>query len=233
MFTQEIEKLVKLQELDSEILNLQETISNAPLKKKQMEQSVESILKDATAIKKEQKKLQLEKKEKELELQENEEACKKLQKNLDEVKTNKEYTSILSEIENLKKKKSSIEDLLLALMEKDDQLNKQIEDSSSKSEKLKTDVEARIQEETKKAGEIQSQLIEKEAQRTKMVAEINKDIYALYEKIRISKKDGIAICKLEGESCTGCSVFVPTYMGEKVKAKKTPVQCENCSRILY
>lgn len=233
MLTQEIEKLAILQELDSEIQDCQETINNSPLKKKQMEQSVESILKDVTTIKKEQKKLQLERKEKELELLGNEEEIKKLQKSMDEVKTNKEYTSLLSEIETLKKKKSALEDTLLVLMEKDDQLNKQLEDFSSKSDKLKTEVEVKMQEEAKKLEDIRLQLKGKEAQRQKIVAEIDKEIYALYEKIRASKKDGIAICRLEGESCTGCSVFVPTYMAEKVKAKKTPVQCENCSRILY
>jgi len=233
MLTQEIEKLVKLQELDTEIQDFQETINNSPLKKKQMEQSVETVQKDLTAVKKEQKKLQVERKEKELELLSNEEETKKLQKKLDEVKTNKEYTSLLAEIETFKKKKSSIEDMLLLLMEKDEQLSKQLEDSSSRSNRIKTEVETRIEEEARKIESIQLQLKEKQERRAQIAVEINKDIYALYEKVRTSKKDGIAICRLEGESCTGCSVFVPTYMAEKVKAKKTPVQCENCSRILY
>lgn len=233
MLTEEIEKLVKLQELDSEIQNCQETINNFPIKKKQIEESLESLQKDLSTLKKEQKKLQVERKEKELELLNNEEEIKKLQKKLDEVKTNKEYTSLLSEIENIKKKKSSIEDILLTLMEKEEQLNKQMEDAESKTNRIKTEIAGKIQEEGRKIEELQVKLKEKEEQRVRMVTEINKDIYTLYEKIRTSKKDGIAICKLEGESCTGCSVFVPTYMAEKVKAKKTPVQCENCSRILY
>ncbi len=233
MLTKEIERLVELQKLDNEIKTLTETINNYPLKKKQMMQPVESLLKDMTSIKKEQKKLQISRKEKELEIQEKEEKIKKLLKRLDEVKTNKEYTSLLSEIEDLKKEKSDVEDNLLLLMEKDEQFNEQLKNYSSKSEKLKLDVEEKIQEENKKIESMQVQLKEKAALREKMVSEISREIYSLYEKIRASKKDGIAICPLEGESCTGCSVFVPTYLVEKVKAKKTLVQCENCSRILY
>jgi uncharacterized protein len=233
MLTQVIEKLVSLQELDNEIKVLKETVDNFPVRKKQMEESVESNLKDVNTIKKEQKRLQVEKKEKELEIQENEEEAKKLQKRLDEVKTNKEYTSLLSEIETLKRKKSGMEDSLLLMMEKDDQINKQLGDFSSKSDKLKTEIEGKILEENKRIEELTVQLQEKTALRETMVAEIDKKFYALYEKIRLSKKDGIAICRLEGESCAGCSVFVPTYIAEKVKAKKTLVQCENCSRILY
>jgi len=48
-----------------------------------------------------------------------------------------------------------------------------------------------------------------------------------------TEKDGIAICKLEDGRCSGCSIYVPTYIEEKVKKKKEIVQCENCSRILY
>jgi uncharacterized protein len=233
MLTEEIEKLVRLQELDNEIKALEETVNNYPLQKKQMEQSVESSVKDITVLKKEQKKLQVERKEKELEIQENEEATKKLLKSLDEVKTNKEYTSLLSEIETLKKKKSGLEDTLLLMMEKDEQLNKQLADFSSKSDRLKTEIEDKVQEEGKKIEDMRVQLQEKISLREKLVPDIDREIYTLYEKIRKSKKDGIAICKLEGESCSGCSVFVPTYMAEKVKAKKQIVQCENCSRILY
>jgi uncharacterized protein len=233
MLTEEIEKLVRLQELDNEIKALEETVNNYPIQKKQMEQSVESSVKDITVLKKEQKKLQVERKEKELEIQENEEATKKLLKSLDEVKTNKEYTSLLSEIETLKKKKSGLEDTLLLMMEKDEQLNKQLADFSSKSDRLKTEIEDKVQEEGKKIEDMRVQLQEKISLREKLVPDIDREIYTLYEKIRKSKKDGIAICKLEGESCSGCSVFVPTYMAEKVKAKKQIVQCENCSRILY
>ncbi len=233
MLKQEIEKLVKLQELDSEIQDFRETIDNSPLRKKQMEQSIETAHKDLLLIKKEQKKLQVERKDKELELLSNEEETKKLQKRLDEVKTNKEYSSILTEIENFKKKKSSIEDMLLLLMEKDEQLGKQLENATSESERIKAEIESKMAEETQKTEALKQQLKEKEERRASMATEISKDIFALYEKIRKSKKDGVAICELAGESCTGCSVFVPTYMAEKVKAKKTPVQCENCSRILY
>lgn len=233
MLREEIEKLVNLQKVDSEILSFKTIIEEFPVRKTEMEKSLDETSKDISFIKKEQKKIQLEKKERELELQSIEDEIKKLQKRLDEVKTNKEYTSLLSEIENLKKKKGEVEEQILVLMENEEQVNKKINDLSEKMEKTKKEVETRIAEETRKVEELKKLLEEKMKEREKIVATISGEVYNIYEKIRAGKKDGIAICKLEGQSCTGCSMFIPVYLAEKVKAKKEIVHCENCSRILY
>jgi len=233
MLKDEIEKLVRLQEIDSEIFACAEVIERFPSRKSQMEKSIENASQDIAFIKKEQKKIQVEKKERDLELESIEDEIKKLQKRLDDVKTNKEYTAILSEIESLKKKKGEIEDVILVLMEKEDEINKKLAEFSKKEEETKKEIGDRIAEETKKVEEIKKRLEEKKAEREQMVSQIRKDVYDIYEKIRAGKKDGVAICKLEGQSCTGCSMFVPVYIAEKVKAKKELVHCENCSRILY
>ena len=118
-------------------------------------------------------------------------------------------------------------------MEKEDQINKKLIESSKKSEEMKKEIEAKIIEETRKVKEMKKKLEEKKLERAQIVSEIRVDVYEIYERIRAGKKNGIAICKLEGQSCTGCSMFVPVYVAEKVKAKKEIVHCENCSRILY
>ncbi|MCM8761748.1 MAG: hypothetical protein NC929_00310, partial [Candidatus Omnitrophica bacterium] len=155
MLKDEIEKLVRLQEIDSEIFTCETVIENFPVLKSQMKKSIEAATQDISFIKKEQKKIQVEKKERELELQSIEDEIKKLQKRLDEVKTNKEYTSLLSEIDNQKKKKGEIEDIILLLMEKEDEINKKLIDFSRKSEEVKKDIEVKIIEETKKMEEMQ------------------------------------------------------------------------------
>jgi len=233
MLNEEIEKLIKLQEMDIEIHTCLETVNNFPEKKKKFGESVESALEDVNLIKKEQKKLQVEKKEMELELQAIEEEIKKLQKRMDEVKTNKEYNSLLAEIDMLKGKKTNMEDALLSLMEKDEDITRQLASHSRKSEQLKAEIESKIQEEGKEIEIMQAGLQARSAEREKLASGIDRNLYRIYEKIRKGKKDGIAVCKLEGESCSCCSVFVPTYIVEKVKSKKEIVNCENCSRILY
>ncbi|NLG11713.1 MAG: hypothetical protein GX554_01590 [Elusimicrobia bacterium] len=233
MLKDDIEKLIRLQEIDSEIRYYKTIIEELPAKKTQMEQSIEDVSKNLSYIKNEQKKIQLEKKERELELHSIEEDIKKLQKQLDGVKTNKEYTAVLSEIDNRKKKIGDMEDIILMLMEKEDKINEGLADIENKSAEMKREVEAKLSKEVEKMEEVKKLLEEKTPERKKIVAGISHTVYEIYEKIRIGKKDSIAICKMEGQSCSGCSMFVPVHLTEKIKAGKELVHCENCSRILY
>ena len=116
MFKKELEKLFELQEIDINIFDLEEEIASFPGRKKQMEKEISDALAKNEAARKEHKKLQLERKEKELELEGLETEIKKLQARINEVKTNKEYTAILSEIENLKTRRTRSEDLILSVM---------------------------------------------------------------------------------------------------------------------
>jgi len=233
MIKEELEKLVELQEIDSQIKELEEEITSFPIKKKLLETQLNSALEKNNAAKKEHKKIQLYKKENELELEGMETEIKKLQARLNEVKTNKEYSSILSEITTLKAKKSKIEDAILLAMEKEDMLNSQLAELSAKNSMFAQEIELKIQQETEKIEKAKIALKQLQEKRDKIIPSISKNIYEIYERILKGKKDRVAICKLEQGSCGGCRVFVPVYIEEKVKENKEIVCCENCSRILY
>lgn len=229
----ELDKLIALQEIDSLIYEWEEEINSFPAKKAALEKPLQDYSEKAALAKKEHKRLQLQRKENELELEGIEGEIKKLQGRVNEVKTNKEYTSILSEVESLKAKKDRIEDLILAVMEKDEIVEKQLEDLSLKNSRLSEETEIQVKEASEKTEEIKSKLKELSEKREKAASIVEKDVYEKYERILKGKKDRIAICRLEKGSCSGCRVFVPTYIEEKLKGKKEIVHCENCSRILY
>jgi uncharacterized protein len=233
MVKDEIVKLIALQEMDSIIHEWEEAVSSFPLKKNEIEKPLNDAVGKNDSAKKEHKKLQLQRKENELELEGLDTEIKKLQGQLHEVKTNKEYTSIIAEIEALKKKKAKTEDLILSVMEKDEMIESQLSDSSSKNSLLAKEVEQKLKEETEKTEAIKAKLKEMHEKRREAASSVKKDIYEKYERILRGKKNGVAICRLENGSCSGCRVFVPTYIEEKVKEKKELVHCENCSRILY
>ncbi|MGC8977346.1 MAG: C4-type zinc ribbon domain-containing protein, partial [Candidatus Ratteibacteria bacterium] len=84
-----------------------------------------------------------------------------------------------------------------------------------------------------KIENLKKEIEEKKREREELVKRIEFKLYNLYEKIKKTKKDKIAIVKAENGICGGCFMTLPTYIVEKVKRKKEIVQCENCSRILY
>ena len=233
MIIENIEKLVWLQKIDLEILEKEKEIKLFPEKEKKMNKEIEKMEKKIKEIKNELKKLQLDRKEKELEIKSYEEEKSNLNKKLDNVKTNKEYEALLIEIANIKKKISEIEDEVLILMEKEEEFIKKEKMMEEELKKTKEDILKKIEIERGKIEELKKEIETKKTEREKLVKEIDYKIYNLYEKIKKSKRDGIAIVKIENGICGGCFMALPTYIIEKVKRKREVIQCENCSRILY
>ncbi len=233
MIKEEIEKLIKLQEIDNEIFEKQAEINLFFQKEKELNKKIENKEKEIKELKEDLKKLQLDKKEKELEIKSYEEEIKKLNKKIDEVKTNKEYEALLIEIANMKKKISEIEDEVLILMEKEDEFLKKEKLLLEEKEKVKNEVLKNIENEKNKTEALKKEIEKKKEERELIVKETPYEFYILYEKIRKSKKNNIAIVQVENGICGGCYISLPTYIVEMVKKKEKIVQCENCSRILY
>jgi len=187
-------------------------------------------------VRAEHTRVKLQHREGEVELEAYEEHIKKLQKMLNEVKTNKEYAAVQSEIAGLRKKISECEEEVLLSMDRDDELAGREHELSRLHEEEQKNLALRIAAEDARMEEVRRLLAEKESARRAFVAEIDPEMYAEYERVRRSTRDGIAICLLSEEAgkevCRGCFVCVPAYIAEKVHAKKELVHCENCSRIL-
>jgi len=237
MYAEQLEKLIALQELDLEIADLQEKLAVFPEKMKKWQQELSKQEEQLNLMRKEHQRLKVTRREREGELRAIEEEISRLQKILDQVKTNREYTSVLNEIQAVKDKQSVMENTVLELMEKDDQLTSEEKEYLSSLEKLKKEIQEKEEDDQKQAAKLKSLLEEKQSLRKMKIQEIESGLLALYERIRKRKKDGIAVCRLvvdgESASCSGCSVFVPVYVVEKVKRKAEVAHCENCSRILY
>jgi len=233
MITEEIEKLILLQKIDLEIYEKEEEVKLFPEKEKKLNDEIELMEKKIKETKNDLKRVQLDRKEKELEIKSYEEEKNNLNKKLDNVKTNKEYEALLIEIANVKKKISEIEEEVLILMEKEEELIKKEKMLQEELNKIKEDILKKIEIERSKVEELKKEIEMKKIEREELVKKVDFKVYNLYEKIRKSKKDGVAIVKIENGICNGCFMALPTYIVEKVKRKREIIQCENCSRILY
>ncbi|MCL5409107.1 MAG: hypothetical protein M1135_03740, partial [Candidatus Omnitrophica bacterium] len=122
---EEIKKLVEIQNVDIKIMDITQQIVFLP----EEFQNFKSVFEKKEKEKKEKEKIhtgiKVERRQQETELKAIEDQIASLQKKQNEVKTNKEYTAFLDEIENFKKKASAIEDSILNLMESDEKITEQ------------------------------------------------------------------------------------------------------------
>lgn len=228
----QLSSLIKLQAIDSEayVLNLEK--AKKPDEIKTLEGLFEAKKADLKELEEKSLDLQKQKKEKELELAAKESATVKLQGQLYSLKTNKEYQTMLGQIEDSKADASLIEDKILELLEQVDGVKAEVEKEKLK---LKEDEKLFLADKAKvdlRVKEIDDRLSQLDSLRKQAIPGIDPKILAQYDRI-LSSRDGLAIVTVKGNSCGGCNMFVPPQVINLIKMYERIVTCEMCNRMLY
>jgi predicted nucleic acid-binding Zn-ribbon protein len=151
---------------------------------------------------------------------------------LNSIKTNKEYSALISEIGSKKADMSILEDEILDTMSRLEIANqgyvKATEDLRNEEESLKNLINS-VDTEIKEA-DIE---IEKTKNEQKKYIDLL-DEHSLKNYNRLSNiKGGKAIVPVIGNVCGGCSMNVTTQTLNELMGGKDLVFCRSCSRILY
>ncbi len=228
----QLSNLIHLQKIDSEIYGLKAEKEAKPAQVKVMEASYEEKKQGLANLDKASLDLQKQKKDKELELAVKEEGAKKLQTQLFTLKTNKEYQTMLQQIQDTKADGSVMEDKILELMEQADKLKAEIDkekqnlqEEEKKFNEEKNKIQIRIKE-------IDDRLAQLDAQRQQVFPQIEPKILSQYERI-LSNRDGLAIVTVKNNTCQGCNMSVPPQVINLIKMYERIITCEICNRILY
>ncbi|MFA5362045.1 MAG: C4-type zinc ribbon domain-containing protein [Candidatus Omnitrophota bacterium] len=228
----QLSNLIQLQSLDSQIYVLNEEKTAKPEEIKFLQSAFDEKKKVLSDFEKLFLDLQKQKKEHELELAAKEEGAKKLQSQLYSLKTNKEYSTMLQQIRDVKADASLVEDKIIKDMEDADRAK---EDLEAAKKKLQGD-EAVFNGDKKKledrVKEIDDMLSKLEAQRKQILPGIDAKILSQYERI-LSNRDGLAIVLVKDNSCKGCNMFVPPQVINLIKMYSNIITCEICNRMLY
>ncbi len=232
VLNEQIKNLIALQKIDAEVYQLKKTLSAQPLIQQKKETEFEKKKASLKTAEEQSKALQLKQKDKEGELQVKEEKIKKLQAQLYQLKSNKEYTAMEFEIRGLKADKSLLEEEILRLLDLVDQAKaksvKEKELLSGEEKKLKDEIEAL----KKMAAEINADLSTHEEKRHAYVPNVETRLLAQYEKI-LKNREGLALVPVKNDSCGGCHMELPPQAVHEIKLQEKVMVCESCARILY
>lgn len=151
-----------------------------------------------------------------------------------EVKTNKEYSAALLEIEESKQEKAKTEEEILGLMEQQERLNVEVREAEVR---FKTREDQGRQDEAvvrKKLAAVEQELGGVRGERTTRARDLPAGLLADYE--RISKaRGGIAVSSVTATAiCGGCRVSIRPQAILELRAGTTVLmRCESCGRYLY
>lgn len=79
--------------------------------------------------------------------------------------------------------------------------------------------------------QLKAELDDLKAQRKATASELTKENLELYKTLR-DKKQGLAVARLEGDSCSVCGVRQTTSIAQQVRQGDVIVTCTSCGRIL-
>ncbi|MFA5115462.1 MAG: C4-type zinc ribbon domain-containing protein [Candidatus Omnitrophota bacterium] len=228
----QIGSLIKLQEIDSQIYALNDEKDALPKTVESLRLSFEAKKEHFAELEKSLLDLQKQKKDKELELASKEDGAKKLQTQLYQLKTNKEYQAMLQQIQDAKADASVIEDRILEVFDQMDKIKVDAEEEKKRlgqEEQVFNQQQKKIEDRVKEIGARLSQL---DAQRKQLAPLIESKILAQYERI-LANRDGLAIVTVKNDSCQGCNMYVPPQVINLIKMYERIITCEICNRILY
>jgi predicted nucleic acid-binding Zn-ribbon protein len=157
---------------------------------------------------------------------------KKYEKQLDNVKNNREFDALNKEIEI-----QGLEQQALEKRIKNTQFD--IEQKKVSIDTLQKELEGRALDLNNKKAELDTIVAETQKEEDELMkvrgnaVKIADDrLVHSYDRIRKSVKNGIGVATIERESCGGCFAGIPPQRQSDIKQRKKIIVCENCGRVL-
>jgi predicted nucleic acid-binding Zn-ribbon protein len=148
------------------------------------------------------------------------------------VKTNQEYHAVQHEIAFAQTEIKKIEDTILERMMEGDELTAALKTAEAALTAETKAVDAERKTGSAKHIEMQASLEKIAAERTALVAGLDKSALATFEAVA-KKRNGVAVAEARGGICTICHVRLRPQVFNTVLRNDSIQQCDSCNRILY
>jgi hypothetical protein len=246
----ELKYLVKLQNIDKELLQINELRGDLPKIVENLNNDINNLKSELDNYRNREKEIILELKNLEGQIIDSKEHLKRYQDQLYLVTSNKEYDSLTSEIDAVRQEIDKAE---YKIIEVDEEMENLVEAIKSKNLTLQEKLdELKVHKEqldntNQKTNEVQTKLLKNREEVVKLIP-----LRYIREYERVAKaKNGIAIVPIQQifeekvdkkgnieyipakVSCGGCSKIVPPQKIFEIRSAKTLIRCEFCGRMLY
>jgi hypothetical protein len=167
----------------------------------------------------------------ERQLEEKQEELTKYNAQLPLIKTNREYTAILLEIDSVEKDISNIEEAMLESMAKVDDVEARAAAEEQKVSQAKAEAHKEKEQLEQEQRRLEKSLKGTRSERDQLAADVEVSLLTQYDRIRI-KKGGLAMARVDDESCDACHIQLPPQVVNEVIGGAVKI-CPSCNRLLY
>jgi len=229
---EKVDILLKLQKIELETASVQSLFNDQPRQLSQLETQIDDFKKNIAEAEAQLKQLQQSYRSHESDAQIYQSRIEKSYEKLKSVKTNKEYQSSLTEIDELKELQSQIEDKMLEHLVGIDEAEAQIATKQEEFKRLSSETKSeqdKIRDESEKNREMLARLGN---EREEIVAGIEPGLFQTYNTVK-KNVGGVPIAIVKDAICQGCNVNIPPQMFNELQRFDKLFNCPHCQRIVY
>jgi predicted nucleic acid-binding Zn-ribbon protein len=227
-----LEKLIRLQEVSQAIEKLNRELAAVPLRIQDLDQSLARHRVEVAKAKDDLATHQKDRRKLEGDLQTVEAKIGKYQTQLMDVKTNKEYTAMLHEIDRAKEERDGVDTKILQEMESADLLESVIKQKEAALDEEMKQVAAAQGILKSEQQDLESKKSRMEAERKGIETEMTPELVAEFNRISRSRA-GVAVARVANGLCQGCSVRIQPRVIQLIRRNEGILRCESCKRFLY
>jgi uncharacterized protein len=227
----ELEKLVRLHHAETALKRIESDLAEVPRLRKEIEDRLERDRSRLDAAKAALAGSQKARKEHESAVADLKAKLSKYKGQLMEVKTNKEYTAVLHEIEGVERDIRARDDLTFGEMEKEESFAQDVKREEAGFKAVAADAAREKAELDARAAQLGAEASLKRTERDAAAASIPEGALALYA--RVAKQRGSGVAEAREGMCQACHVRMRLQIWVEVKKNEQLLQCESCSRLLY
>jgi predicted nucleic acid-binding Zn-ribbon protein len=226
-----LESLVRLQQAENDLRRVESELLAVPRAKADLLAKVAEERGRLDAARAALDAGQKARKQHEAEVQDLETKRSKYKGQLMDVKTNKEYTAMLHEIEAVEREIRSREDQILAEMERAEGLAAEVKREEALFKTVEEEGKAQAKVFDSRAAGLQAEAQSLAAERDKVAVSVPEDAMELFK--RVAKLRGTGVSPAVDAMCTLCHMKLRPQMWVDLKKNEEIFQCPACSRVLY
>jgi len=227
----DLEKLVRLHNAEFELKRVEAELGEIPQKRRAIEERLERDRSHLDAAKAALEASQKARKQNEASVQDLETKRSKYRGQLMDVKTNKEYTAVLHEIEGVEREIKAREDVILEEMEKAEGLAASVKREEADFKAVEAEARTSQAELDAATARLQASAGRLRGERDAVAASVPEEARELYA--RVAKQRGSGVAEARDGMCQACHVRMRVQIWVEVRKNEQIFQCESCSRIYF
>jgi uncharacterized protein len=228
----DLRNLIALQDLELKITSLQKQVSDLPTIVQGYEDELRRTKEEHDARVARAKELANRRRTLEGEVDLSRSKLSRLKDQLMAVKTNKEYTAMLHEIQAAEGQIRSEEDKILEIMEEIEAKENELKGEEQEMHKKVAELQAGIRNANESNPQLEADLEKLRQQKVQMESGIGSDLLSRYRRIADARK-GVALAEAKDELCSACHVRIRPQLYADLLRTNSIQSCDSCSRILF